>query len=388
MIINLHKAELFPFCLCRAEDGKEPVFMFDYPARWERAREEIRRRGLDALVISPSQDLEYLTGLGQRYMGWTAFLVISVEHTHFLVSEFEREMYLSTPAGHAECIGWVRGESAVGKLAQLLQGCSRVAVCSALPTGSFLSLQELLPGTAWVNADGVMDALRVVKDAREIAILREAQQKAEAALYRVFAEGIRGLTEHQVADKIMRYRLELGFDTVKPGIVASGAGTAEPHHFNSDRVIESGDIVMCDIGGIYKGYCADITRTVAVDWVPEGFQEIYDLCLEAHMAAARGARPNMTCSELDGLARKVITDGGYGDKFMHSLGHGTGLGLHEKPTVNTGVTEPIAPGTVFTIEPGIYLEGKYGVRIEDLFVMTEEGAETFNLTDKHLTIVH
>lgn len=362
--------------------------MFDYNARWARAREQMRTLGIDALVISPSQDMEYMTGCPQRYMGWTAFLVVTAHDIYFVVSAFELDMYLKTPAGQAECIGWGRGESGVDKLRALLAPCRTVAVCSQFLAGHLLTLQEALPNVLWQNGDQIMSRLRIIKDAEEIRLLREAQRAAEKALYRVFDEGIRGLTEHQAAEKIMRCRLELGFNSVKPGIVASGPGSAEPHHFNSDRIIQSGDIVMVDIGGVYQGYCADITRTVAVDYVPEGFQKIYDLCLSAHMAAVRGAYPNMTCGELDSLARKVIEDGGYGSNYMHSLGHGTGLSLHELPTINQGITVPLAPGTVFTIEPGIYLPGKYGVRIEDLLVMADHGTETFNLSSKELTIVH
>ena len=362
--------------------------MFDYAARWDRARAEMLAQGLNALVISPSQDLEYLTGCTQRYMGWTAFLVILPQETVFIVSGFELPMYLSTPAGMARCIGWVRGETGLQKLAEVLASCRTVAVGSQFLAGNLLALQSTLPGISWKNGDTVLRCLRVVKDPREQAILEEAQQAAETALFRVFSQGIRGLTEHQVAKKIMDYRLELGFDSVKPGIVASGPGTADPHHFNSDRVIQSGDTVMVDIGGVYKGYCADITRTVVVDYVPDGFQEIYALCLKAHLAAARAAYANMTCGELDAVARDVITAGGYGPNYMHSLGHGTGLSLHEAPIINTGSQERLAPGTIFTIEPGIYLEGRYGVRIEDLLVMTESGARTFNRTTKELQIVH
>lgn len=362
--------------------------MFDYTSRWNRARELLLKHEIDAMVISPSQDLEYFTGLKPKYMGWTAFFIVTKDHFYFVVSGVERQMYMKTIAGNAECIGWNRGESRISKVVDVIKDCSRVAIGTNLPAGYLLELQASLPDTDWENASQIMDQLRVVKDPQEIEILREAQQKAEAALYRVFGEGIEGLTEHQVSDKIMRYRMQLGFDSCGAGIVAAGPGTAEPHHFNSDRVIQDGDVVMVDIGGIYKGYSADITRTVVVNRVPDGFQEIYDLCLAAHLAAVEGAYPNMPCEEMDQLARKVISDGGYGQFYDHSLGHGTGLSLHELPTINTGISAPIAVGTVFTVEPGIYLEGKYGVRIEDLLVMTDHGAESFNLSSKELTIVH
>lgn len=362
--------------------------MFDYTARWKRAQAILPELELDALIVSPSQDLDYFTGLKPRYMGWTSFFLITPQQVYFVVSGIEREMYLKTPVGHAECLGWNRGESRLAKVIDLLKSCKTVAVGSQFLSCHLLELQAALPHVTWKNADLVMSRLRVVKDAQEIQILREAQQSAEAALYQVFEEGIEGLTERQVAEKIMRYRMERGFDSVGAGIVASGPGSAEPHHFTSDRVIQDGDVVMVDIGGIYKGYSADITRTVVVNRIPDGFQEIYELCLAAHMAAVQGARPNMTCGELDKLSRNVIQEGGFGQFYNHALGHGTGLSLHELPSIDRNVPAPIAPGTVFTIEPGIYLEGKYGVRIEDLLVMTEAGAETFNLSSKELTIIH
>jgi Xaa-Pro aminopeptidase len=238
----------------------------------------------------------------------------------------------------------------------------------------------------------VLAPLRRVKDAEEIALLRAAAKAADRAMERIIGGPLVGRTEAEVARDVREALVEEGHDTAEFAIVAAGPNSASPHHEPSDRVIAPGGPLLLDIGGRRAGYSSDITRTIWVDDeegrgpTPE-FRAIYELTAAAQAAARAAVRAGVSFEGLDAAAREVIAAGGYGDRFIHRLGHGIGLEVHEEPYAVAGNTETAVAGNTFSCEPGIYLEGRYGVRIEDIVVCTEDGGESLNESPRELRVV-
>lgn len=234
----------------------------------------------------------------------------------------------------------------------------------------------------------LLEELRLIKDDHEISIIKEAADIADAAFKHIL-EFIRpGKTELEVANELEFFMRKSGatsssFDI----IVASGSRSALPHGVASDKVIESGDFVTMDYGALHKGYVSDITRTVAVGQPTEQLKEIYNVVLESQLRAMDQIKPGMTGKDADAIARDYITEQGYGEYFGHSLGHGIGLEVHEGPGLSIRSNEKLTPGMVVTVEPGIYLPGIGGVRIEDDTLITESGNETLTHSTKELIIL-
>ena len=238
------------------------------------------------------------------------------------------------------------------------------------------------------GASELMDELRAVKDAEEIEILIAAQRIAERALQEILNDIRPGVTEKEIAARIeylMRcYGAEkASFDT----IVVSGANSSMPHGVPSNKKIEAGDFVTMDFGCKLHGYCSDMTRTVAVGYATDEMQKVYQTVLEAQLAGIAAARAGVTGREVDGAARKVIADAGYGEYFGHGFGHGLGVEIHEAPTAAPSYDRPLPAGAVVSAEPGIYLPGKLGVRIEDVIVLEENGCRNITLAPKELLIL-
>jgi Xaa-Pro aminopeptidase len=223
------------------------------------------------------------------------------------------------------------------------------------------------------------------KSAAEVAALRVAGAAIDRVHERI-GEWLRpGRTEREVGSDIAAAIVAEGHTTVNFVIVGSGPNGASPHHDIGDRVIERGDAVVVDIGGTTSdGYCSDETRTYVVGGAPDGFAGYYEVLLQAQIAACDAVRPGVTCEAVDAAARRVISDAGYGEFFIHRTGHGIGLEEHEEPYIVAGNSEPLEPGMAFSIEPGIYLPGRHGARIEDIVVCTEQGGERLNLVDRAL----
>lgn len=256
-----------------------------------------------------------------------------------------------------------------------------------------LRLQAVFPNAAWASAVVVLRELRIVKDADEIALLRLAAQAADRVIEAVSGGPLVGRTEADVAREVRDRLVAEGHDTSDFAIVASGPNSASPHHEASDRVIRTGEPVVLDIGGTLGGYASDITRTV---WVTGGdpargpdaeFVRILGLVAEAQGEATASARPGVPAQRVDAAARGIIAAGGYGERFIHRVGHGIGLEGHEDPYLVAGNAEPLSEGMAFSVEPGIYLEGRYGVRIEDIVVCGPAGPIVLNEAPRELRIV-
>jgi Xaa-Pro aminopeptidase len=243
-------------------------------------------------------------------------------------------------------------------------------------------------GLDLVPTTGVVEALRAVKDADEIAAIARSARAAERAFEALTAETWIGRSERELAWRLRTLMHahgvdHLGFDTA----VAAGANGSKPHGEPDDTIVETRMLVTVDWGARLDGYCSDCTRTLSTGGIPAKLREIYDVCLEAQLAAVDGIRPGMTGVEADGLARNVIADAGHADAFGHGLGHGVGVAIHEAPRLSVESSDTLEVGNVITIEPGIYLPGLGGVRIEDLAVVREDGVELLTTFPKDLIVV-
>jgi D-alanyl-D-alanine dipeptidase len=250
-----------------------------------------------------------------------------------------------------------------------------------------LGAQRLRSSVRFVAAAPILSTLRAVKDDDEIELLQRAARGADEAFRHLAESRLEGLREEEVAVLLGSLLRENGHDTVAFTIVGSGPNGASPHHEPGARPIRAGDPVVLDFGGRVGGYCSDISRTVCVGEPPKGFEEIYEVVREAQETAFQAVRPGIRATEIDAAARSVIESAGYGERFIHRTGHGIGLEEHEAPWIASDNEQALEPGMCFSIEPGIYLEGRFGVRIEDIVTVTDDGAQRLNRATRELVTV-
>lgn len=236
-----------------------------------------------------------------------------------------------------------------------------------------------------VPASALMHRLRGQKDAGELERMEQAQRISEQALAQILTELRPGVTEKEVAARLQYLMLHFGAEKMSfDPIVASGPNGSMPHAVPTNRALRSGEFVTMDFGCVYRGYCSDMTRTVCIGRPTEEMELVYDTVLRAQLAGIAAARPGATGAEIDGAARKVIGQAGYGDYFGHSFGHGVGVEIHESPNATPGNGDPLPAGSVISAEPGIYLPGRFGVRIEDVIVLEGDGCRDITRADKAL----
>ncbi|MFQ1002558.1 M24 family metallopeptidase [Modestobacter sp. SSW1-42] len=358
------------------------------PDRVHAARAVAGELGIDVLVVTPGADLRYLCGYDAHAMERLTALVVPRRGEPLLVvPRLEAPMVGASPAGALglEVLAWDETDDAFAVLAaavtaRLGAAPTRVAVGSRTWAEHALGVQRALPGSVLELAGPVIDRLRTVKTPAEV----EELAAAGAAIDRVHArmgEWLRvGRTEAEVGADVAAAILAEGHVAVDFTIIASGPNGASPHHELSDRVVEAGDLVVVDIGGrTASGYRSDCTRTYIVGGMAaRGLKEWYSVLERAQAAAVAAVRPGVTCEQVDAVARDLITAAGYGEHFVHRTGHGIGLDTHEAPYIVAGNDLPLEPGMAFSVEPGIYLEGRYGARIEDIVVCTDDGVRVLN----------
>lgn len=246
----------------------------------------------------------------------------------------------------------------------------------------FLKDVEIIEDDSLSNA---ISALRTVKDAEELECIIKAQRIAEEALDELLPFIRAGRTEREVALELNRLMFEKGAEDLSfETIVLAGANTSMPHGVPSDKVIQEGEFVLMDFGAVWNGYHSDMTRTVCVGKPSEEMENVYSIVLEAQLAGIEAAKAGITGCELDAVARNIIEAAGYGECFGHSLGHGVGMEIHEKPNASPNNKLPLSKGAVVTVEPGIYIAGKFGVRIEDFVILTENGCKNLTNCSKNL----
>jgi Xaa-Pro aminopeptidase len=355
------------------------------------ARTAAREAGVDALLITPGPDLRYLTGYDAIALERLTCLVVPADADPVLVAP-----QLEVPAAHASPLGtlqipirgWSDTENPYAMVASLLTGTSRVALSNSMAALAVLQLRDAMPQVHQQLAGEVIRELRMIKSPGELDQLRRAGQAIDRVHEQV-PEFLRpGRTEHEVGEEIAEAILDAGHGSVDFVIVASGPNGASPHHDVSDRRLEVGDVVVVDIGGsLPSGYCSDSTRTYAIGHAPAEFLSYYAVLREAQQHAVDAVRPGVTAESIDTVARTMIDEAGYGDRFIHRTGHGIGLETHEDPYIVQGNTEILRPGMAFSVEPGIYLEGQHGARIEDIVIVTQNGVESLNSTPHDLVVV-
>ena len=363
-------------------------------ARVDRVRAAMAAAGVDALLLSLGADLPWLTGYEAMPLERLTMLVLPADGDATLVVP-----RLEAPRVHEapelfSLRPWNETEDPVDIVAGLVGGRHRLAVSDRAWASALLRLQRALPGTEWTAASGVTGPIRAVKDAAEVECLRAAGAAADRVAAQLQA-GLIPLVGRTVADvsaDISQRLLDEGHERVNFAIVGSGPNSASPHHHAGPRVIEPGDVVVCDFGGVLSldggpGYCSDITRTVVTGEPSAEVRDLYAVLQDAQARAVQAARTGTTCEEVDGVARREIAAAGFGDCFIHRTGHGIGLEEHEDPYLVAGNDTPLEPGHAFSIEPGIYLAGRFGARLEDIVVATGDGPLALNRVDHRLAVL-
>ncbi|MEP6973588.1 MAG: Xaa-Pro peptidase family protein [Actinomycetota bacterium] len=364
----------------------------DHETRRERLAAEAAEERLDAVVVAPSPDLAYLTGYDPMLLERATLLVIRPDGDALLVvPELERPLALESPLGQtlepSRIVGWRDGEDPYELVSRILPQKGRVAVGDRMWASHVLALQQAVPGIAFEPASPIIGRLRAVKDPDELAALRRAGRGADETFRQICGAPFLGRREEEVAADLADLLLQHGHSRADFTIVASGPNAASPHHEPGGRTILPRDVVVMDFGGEVGGYFSDTTRTVVVGEPPEGFDEVYRLVQEAQDAAVQTVRPGLAAQDVDRAARRIIDDGGYGERFFHRTGHGIGLEVHEPPYIIEGNRTVLTPGMTFSVEPGIYLEGKFGVRIEDIVAVTVDGVERLNRSTREIQTV-
>jgi len=289
---------------------------------------------------------------------------------------------------------WAETEDPIAIVADLAGQASAAAIGDHTWAGFLVDLQHSMPSTDFRRASSITSPIRSVKDAAEIERLRVASAAVDRIAARLQAGEIPlvGRTEAEVSAELGRQILEEGHARVNFAIVAAGENAASPHHDPGNRVISEGESVLCDFGGTMigddgVGYCSDITRCVSIGEPATEFSDMYEVLQEAQRASVESARVGTPCEEIDRVGRAIIADSGYGEYFVHRTGHGIGVEAHEDPYIVEGNGEPLVAGHAFSVEPGIYIPGRWGARLEDIVVATPDGPDSLNLADHALVVV-
>ncbi|MGY4962788.1 aminopeptidase P family protein [Streptomyces sp. 900105245] len=367
-----------------------PFTAAEYGARMERAARSAADAGLAGLLVAPGPDMVWLTG-------YTPTAV--TERLTVLVLAPGREPVLVVPTLEApdaeSAVGaaaltlrdWTDGKDPYAVTAALLDDGGRFGISDNTWSLHLLGLQRTLPGTSYAALTDALPMLRAVKDAAEVDLLAAAGAAADAAFEEIRKVPFAGRRESEVGHDLAGLLRRFGHSQVDFTIVGSGPNGANPHHEVGDRVIREGDMVVLDFGGLKDGYGSDTTRTVHVGEPTEEERRVHDVVRAAQEAGVRAVRPGAACQDVDRAARAVITDAGYGEYFIHRTGHGIGVTTHEPPYMIEGEEQPLVPGMCFSVEPGIYLPGRFGVRIEDIVTVTEDGGRRLNDTTREMVIV-
>ncbi|MCP3975095.1 MAG: aminopeptidase P family protein [bacterium] len=356
----------------------------DYGARIDRARTEMARRGLDALLLSVGSDLPYLTGYEAMPLERLTMGVITPTDSTLVVPQLEAPRVVDR--GCFDVIPWAETEDPVG-IVQGLMGGATAAIGAQTWSLFLVRLQQAAPGVTFSDATDVMKSLRTIKDVEEIELLRRAGAAVDRVVGRLRSMRFSGQSEAALARQVMEMTVEEGHDVATFHIVASGPNAASPHHEPAGREIVDGDCVVVDFGGRFGGYCSDTTRTFHVGEPTAEYAEAFSALHAAQLAGTAAAGPGVVAEDIDRASRCVLAEAGWGEWFIHRLGHGIGLDGHEDPYLVEGNKEVLQPGMAFSIEPGIYVPDKWGMRIEDIVVCTEDGRESLNTSPRDLAIV-
>ncbi|ARX87211.1 MULTISPECIES: aminopeptidase P family protein [Streptomyces] len=367
-----------------------PFTADDYRARMDRAARAAADAGLAGVLVAPGPDLVWLTGY--RVPADTerlTLLVIAPGRDPVLVVPKLEAPDAARAAGAPALTlrDWTDGMDPYDVTAPLLDARGRFGVSDNAWALHLLGLQRQLPDSSYAALTEALPMLRAVKDAAELERLAAAGAAADATYEEIQKVTFAGRKETDVAGDLADLLRQFGHEQVDFTVVGSGPNGASPHHEAGDRVIERGDMVVLDFGGLRHGYGSDTSRTVHVGEPSAEEQRVHDVVREAQDAACRAVKPGIACQDVDRVARAVITEAGYGEYFIHRTGHGIGVTTHEPPYMIEGEEQPLVPGMCFSVEPGIYLPGRFGVRIEDIVTVTEDGGRRLNTTARELAVV-
>jgi len=367
-----------------------PFTADDYAARMARAAAAAADEGLAGVLVAPGPDLVWLTGYRPTAITerLTMLVLAPDREPTLVVPVLERPDAAAAPGAPAlTLVDWADGHDPYAVVTPLLDGTARYGISDSAWAMHLLGLQAALPASGYLALTTCLPMLRAVKDEHELGRLAAAGAAADAAYGEILGVPFAGRRETAVAADLAALLRRFGHEQVDFTVVGSGANGANPHHEAGDRVIEPGDAVVLDFGGLMHGYGSDTTRTVCVGAPTDEIRAVHDVVRQAQQAAFESVRPGVTCQDVDRVARRVITDAGYGPQFLHRTGHGIGVTTHEPPYLVEGETRPLVPGMCFSIEPGIYLAGRFGVRIEDIVTVTPTGGRRLNNTDRALAVV-
>jgi Xaa-Pro aminopeptidase len=338
-------------------------------------RQAVRDTRADALWIHPAVELRYLTGLDLQSIERPLGLVIPADGGLRVAAP---EMFAEQLAGlDADVVLWTDTDGPDAAIAAVLDGIGRLLIEPSLPAGHAFGLPRARPGLDLDLDPGIVAALRRRKEPDEIARLEEASRFADRAVEWLASRSLEGLTERQLAGEVQAWFLQAGAEPY-PGIFAVGPNAALPHHETGDTPIDTAVPLLADFGCITGGYYSDITRVLFPPDPAAEVQEAHDLVLGAYDAAFAVVAPGVPCAEVDRAAREVFEQAGQGDRFLHRVGHGLGLEIHEDPYLTGANATPLEIGDVFSIEPGLYFPGRFGLRYENTVVLEESGPRSLN----------
>jgi Xaa-Pro aminopeptidase len=358
-----------------------------HAVRLERARARMASLGVDVLLVSVGPDLPYLIGYEAMPLERLTMLVVAREAEAVLVvPRLEAPRVIERP-GVFRIVAWDETDDPIARVAKYAGSARTAAVGDQTWARFVLALQDAMPGTRFRRATDVTGPLRIVKDAAEVDALRAAARAVDEIAVAMRQRPFAGRTEAQVHRELVERMLDAGHERANFAIVAAGENGASPHHEPGARVIDEGDVVLCDFGGTMRGYCSDITRMFVVGEASSEVIDTYAVLVEAQEAGVQAARVGVACEAVDAAARDVIGAAGLGEWFVHRTGHGIGMEAHEDPYVVAGNVAPLEPGHAFSVEPGIYLPGRFGLRLEDIVVASEAGPLRLNDAPRDLAVV-
>jgi Xaa-Pro aminopeptidase len=359
----------------------------NYAARIQRARARMDDVGVDVLLLSVGADLPYLTGYEAMPLERLTMLVLPKEgDATLVVPRLEAPRVAERPDGF-EVVPWDETDDPVALVARLTNRPAVAGIGDQTWARFVLDLERALPATDFRKASTVTAALREVKDDEEIAALARAGAAVDAIVSELREQRFAGRTELDVHRELVERMLERGHQRANFAIVAAAANAASPHHDPGGRTIVEGDIVLCDFGGTMDGYCSDITRMFVVGEPSAEQRAVYAVLADAQQRAVDAAVVGTPCEVVDAAARSAIAEAGYGECFVHRVGHGIGTEAHEDPYIVAGNVTPLVAGHVFSVEPGIYLAGRFGMRLEDIVVATDDGPRRLNNAPRDLAVV-
>lgn len=352
----------------------------EYQRRLSSVRSQMHVHGVDTLLVSIGHDMPYLIGYHAMPLERLTMLVVPTEGDPTLIVPALEEPRVHHIPELFHVVPWNETVEPLDLVATQCREASTIAVGDQMWSRFLVGLLGRLPNVSWTRANDVVSPARMVKGEAEIAALKSAAAAVDRIAARLQGGDIElvGRTEAEVSAELSRQILAEGHEKVNFAIVAAGENAASPHHHPGGRIIGRDEIVLCDFGGTMNGYCSDITRCVVTGAISSDIAAAWSVLQEAQEVGVQAGVVGVACEEVDRATRAVIAEAGYGEYFVHRTGHGIGMEEHEDPYMVEGSTVPLAAGHAYSVEPGIYVPGKWGMRLEDIVVATEKGPLRLN----------